>query len=152
MARNGDSKIICRAGARDRTDRLWQADPSDDLGVTHRLANGNVLKGLLHPLLKGGSAHIEGQSETDAGLLDHPNYAGHQGFIVAIRADQLSLRKTILEAPDHLIGIIVEQDGGNALLARSDQGGTKGGLSDGEFELLVFAPARYCEGGFGGNN
>src|SRR5262249_50884652 len=121
MARNGDSEVVRRARAGDGPHRPGRTDPSGDFGVGYRLADGNLLKRPPYTPLEGRAADVERKTQADPRRLNEADNPRDQSLIRAIGADETRFREAILKIADQLLWVITEQDGGNALLARSDQ-------------------------------
>ena len=58
----------------------------------------------------------------------------------------MRFREAILEAADELVRIVSQQDSGDTFLARGNEDGAEGGLSDSEPDLLARAPIAVLRG------
>src|SRR6516162_5985423 len=130
MARNGDSKIVCRTRAGDRPKRGRRSDPSSKFAVRECLADRNFLKRLPNTLLKGRTTHVKGKFQADAGCLHEADHLSDQGFVFAIGANELSSWKAILKISNQLIWVVSEQDRGDAPAAGGNQDCAKRRLPD----------------------
>src|SRR3984893_8408091 len=139
VTRDGYGQLVGRTRAGDGSNCFGRADPASDFRVGDRLARGDFLKRLPHPLLEGGTANIERQIEAETRRLDEPDDTRYEGFVVAVGPDQLRLGKAILKVADQLAGVAAEEDGRDAFLARSHQNGAERALSDREADVLVRA-------------
>ena len=137
MAGNGDGEIVRRARAGDGAHRLRRSDAPRDLGVGDRLADRNLLQRLPDTLLEGGAADVERKIQADPRRLNEADDPRDESLIVAIGANETRFRKAILKIADELVGIVSEQDRGDALLARGDEDRAKRRLPDSESDLLV---------------
>src|SRR6516165_4998833 len=136
---NCDREFVLGARTGDRAYRLWVSDTPRDLGIGNGLADGNLLKRPPHTLLEGGAAHVERKAQADSRFLNKGDNTRNQSLIVLNSADEMRCQEAILEVTDELVRVVSQQDGGDALLARSDEDGAERGLSDGEPYFLVRA-------------
>src|SRR5262245_50945294 len=139
MTGNRHGDVVRRDRVRDRAHRLRRADSPRDVGVANGFADRNLLERPPDTLLESRAADVEWQVQADRRLLDEPDDLSHQRLITAIGADETCPRKTVLQAPDQLVSVIAEQNGGDALLARRDQDRAERRLPDRELDLLVDA-------------
>jgi hypothetical protein len=139
MAGNGDSEIVRRARAGDGAHRLRRSNAPSDFGVRNRLADGNLLERLPYTLLEGRGADVERKIEADPRGLNEADNPRDQALIVTIGANEMRVRKAVLEIADELVRIVREQDRGDALLALGDEDGTERSLPNSESDLLVDA-------------
>ena len=112
---------VGRAGAGDRAHRPWLADFPGDVGVGHRLPRRDFAQSPPDALLEGRAAHVERQIEPDPGRLDEADHPRHQGFEIAVAADQPGARESILKITDQGLRIVADQDGADALVAPGHQ-------------------------------
>src|SRR6187397_799716 len=139
MTGNGDREVVRRARASDSAHRLRHPDAACDFGVGHGLADRNLLQRLPDALLESGAANVEREIQTDPRRLDETHNACNEALVVAVGADETRPRKTILEIANEPLGIVSEQNRGDALRTRSDEDRTERRLSNSESDLLVGA-------------
>ncbi|MNT64887.1 hypothetical protein D3C72_2028260 [compost metagenome] len=72
---------------------------------------------LPHPLLKRGAAHVQRQVQPQARRLDKGHYLGYQRFKHGVTADQVGVRKPVLQVAHQHFGIVPQQDRADAPFA-----------------------------------
>ena len=69
--------------------------------------------------------------------LDEADDLGDQSLEAGVAADQLGVREAVLQIAHQRVGIVAEQDGADALVARGDQDRAERALADGEADRRV---------------
>ncbi len=141
MTGDEDGEFIGGAGPGDGADGLGQADALGNLGVAGGLAEGNFGECPPHALLEGGATDVERKLEAEARIFDQADDLGDEFFEFAVRANEVSLGKTILEIAGEFVGIITEENGADTLVGRGDKDGAERGLPDGEADGRPVATA-----------
>src|SRR5262245_37917511 len=130
MAWNRHRQRVGRAGLRNCARRTRLPDALRELRVARGCTSRDSADRVPYPFLKRGPAHIERQIKTLPWCLNKPDHLGHKLLKCAITAQELRLRKAILQPTDEPVWIVAELDRTYALVGRSHQDRAKRTLAD----------------------
>ena len=90
-------------------------------------------------MLKGGAADVQGKVETEAGIFDEADHLGGELLEGGIAADQPRPRELLLKVAGQTVGVVAEENGAHALVARGDQHQAERAFADRELDLRIGA-------------
>src|SRR5690606_6742840 len=90
-------------------------------------------------LLERSSLQIERQVKADAWRFDETDHLGHHILEIAVRADEIGLRKPLFQIADQFFRLIAHQNSADTLVACGHQHGAERRLADGETNIRVLA-------------
>src|SRR5205807_7301251 len=114
VAGNSHSDIICCAGLCHRANRLRRSYSVGDVDIARGLPDGNLPQRLPDSLLKGRAAQIEGQIKANRRCFDEADDLSNQRLEPRVAADQLSMRKAVLEIAGKHLRVVADEDGADA--------------------------------------
>src|SRR5690606_17113395 len=139
VAWDRDGDLVGGAGLRHSPHRFRSADAFGNFGVTHCFTDRNFSQGLPDPLLECGSLQVERQVETDAWRFDEAHHFGHHVLEIAVRADEIGLRKAAFQIADQLFRVVAHQNRADTPVARSHEYRAERRLADGETDIRILA-------------
>src|SRR5271167_3447342 len=137
MTRDCDGNLVCRAGARHRSNRARAASLGRDFGVGHGFARWNAAEDLPDPLLERGSPNVERQAESALWLFDETDNLRHDRLEVFVPASEFRLRKAIPQRFGERLGRIAQLNCANPLRRGGHKDAAERALRDCEEDNLA---------------